>query len=205
MPPKGERKTRDRLIEVAMELFYQQGFHATGLAQILKQAGVNSGSLYHFFDSKEELLLAVLDRYREILRPVLLQPIFDQVADPVERIFALLGVYRQGLVMTDCAAGCPIGNLALELREFHPKAHQKIAENFEDWRQAVRECLDEAADRLPERVDREALATLILAAMEGGVMQSRAYRAIDPFDASVAMLRDYIDRLLAEGAGRRRE
>ena len=197
MPSKKDRNTRERLIEVAMELFYQQGFHATGLAQILKQAEVNSGSLYHFFDSKEELLLAVLDRYRQLMWPVLLQPAFEPVEDPVERIFALLGLYRQGLVMTDCTAGCPIGNLALELKDFHPKAHRKVAENFEGWRQAVRGCLDEAAGRFPAGTDTDRLATFILTTMEGGVMQSRAYRSLQPFDDSVAALRDYLDRLMA--------
>src|SRR5205085_592016 len=115
-----------------------QGYHATGLAQILKQAGVNSGSLYHFFESKEELLLAVLDRYLEMLWPVLLQPVWDQELDPIERVFNLLNFYRMGLLQSGCVAGCPIGNLALELNEFHPKARARVAANFDGWRTAVR-------------------------------------------------------------------
>src|SRR5438128_405477 len=119
MSARRRTETRERIIRAAMELFYAQGYHATGLAQILKEARVNSGSLYHFFESKEELLLAVLDGYREMLWPVLLQPIFAEVEDPLERIFALLNGYREGLLASDFAAGCPIGNLALELRELH--------------------------------------------------------------------------------------
>jgi TetR/AcrR family transcriptional regulator, transcriptional repressor for nem operon len=183
-----------------MELFHAQGYQATGLAQILKQAGVNSGSLYHFFNSKEELLLAVLDRYREMLRPVLLQPIVEGCPDPVERVFALLEFYRQALIRSEFAYGCPIGNLALELREFHPRAHDLIAANFQGWREAVCGWLEEAADRFPPSLDRERLASFVLTAMEGAVMQCRSYRSIEPFEQAVALLRDYLDRLLAEGS-----
>jgi len=190
--------TRERLIETAMELFYTQGYHATGLAQILKTAGVNSGSLYHFFESKEALLLAVLQTYREMLWPVLLAPNFAKTEDPIERIFVLLDGYRQGLIATDCAAGCPIGNLALELNEFHPEAQKLIAANFEGWKEAIRGCLEAAADRFPPGTDFRALATFVLTTMEGGIMQSRSYKSLEPFDTSVTLLRDYFGRLFAE-------
>ncbi|MEE8447296.1 MAG: helix-turn-helix domain-containing protein, partial [Gemmatimonadota bacterium] len=49
-------ETRDRILEVAARLFHKRGFRATGVATILREAGVNSGSLYHFFPSKEAVL-----------------------------------------------------------------------------------------------------------------------------------------------------
>jgi len=181
-----------------MEFFYVQGYEATSVAEILKQAGVNSGSLYYFFESKENLLLAVLERYKEMLWSAVIDPAFQRTQDPIERIFAVLEGYRQGLMFTHFTAGCPIGNLALELREEHQEAREKIAENFVGWREAIRKCLDEAADRLPASADREQLAMFILTVMEGGVMQSRAHGSIAPFDACVGQLRNYFNLLLAQ-------
>ena len=67
---KGARgTTRDRLVEVSRQLFLAKGYGATGIAEILREAGINSGSLYYFFKTKEELLLAVLDWYQEALYP----------------------------------------------------------------------------------------------------------------------------------------
>lgn len=191
--------TRDRLLDAAMELFHQNGYTATGIAAILKKAGVNSGSLYYFFPTKEDLLLALLERYKEMLWPWVVQPVFDRISDPIERIFGVMEGYRQMLITTQCSLGCPIGNLALELSDTHPQARQKIAENFDGWRLAIRGCLDEAADRLPQDLDREALATFILAVMEGGMMQAKAHKSLDRFEASVAQLRDYIERLVKDG------
>ncbi len=191
--------TRDRLIEIAMELFHQQGYQATGVAQILKQAEVNSGSLYYFFPTKEDLLLAVLEKYKVMLHPMLLDPIWSRIDDPIEKIFGLLDGYRQMLMMTDCGYGCPIGNLALEIGHSHAKARQLLADNFQGWRNAVRGCLDQASNRLPDSVDRAQLASFVLTVMEGAVMQSRTERSLKPFDDAVTQLRDYVERLTADG------
>jgi AcrR family transcriptional regulator len=193
--------TRDRLVEAAMELFYLQGYEATSIAEILERADVNSGSLYHFFRGKEDLLLAVLERYKDMLWPAVIEPAFRRTSDSIERIFSVLDGYRQGLVFTHFTAGCPIGNLALELREAHRQAREKIAENFEGWRAAIRKCLQEAAHQLPPNVECDKLATFILTVMEGGVMQSRAHGSIAPFDACVEQLRTYFDLLLRAAPG----
>lgn len=190
--------TRDRLIEAARELFYLQGFEATSVAEILEKADVRSGSLYYYFSSKEDLLLAVLEKYKEMLWPMVIEPVFERTGDPIARVFGILEGYRMGLVYTNFTGGCPIGNLALELSDHHPAARERIAQNFEGWRAAIRLCFEEAGERLPAAVDRDALATFVLTVMEGAVMQARAHGSIAPFDASMAMLRDYIDRLLRE-------
>ena len=196
--PPSPTSTRDRLIETARELFHAQGFASTGMAQLLRQAGVGSGSLYHFFRTKEDLLLAVLERYEEMLWPVLLQPVADRFPDPIERIFGLLDRYRDLLVESEFRYGCPIGNLALELDEFHPEAVEKVEANFAGWRDAVADWLTEAAPTLPEGTEPADLATFVLTVMEGGVMQSRTRKEIEPFDRSVSLLRDYLERLTRE-------
>src|SRR5436305_4417852 len=82
--------TRDRLIKSARYLFWERGFAGTSMADLLAHAGVNSGSFYHFFESKEALLRAVLEGYLGGLRPVIVNPAFAKTDDPVERIFAIL-------------------------------------------------------------------------------------------------------------------
>ena len=192
--------TKARLLSCAAELFWQQGYAATGVAQILKAADAKSGSLYYFFPTKEDLLVGVLENYLSQLWPELIDPVFDRVSDPIERIFGVLDGYRRGLRMTKCHGGCPIGNLALELSDSHPGVRKLIAENFAAWRKAIRKCLDDAAGRLPNDVDLDDLTVFILTVMEGGMMQARTDKRLAPFEQSVALLRDYFDRLLADGS-----
>ncbi len=198
MAKLAENTTRDRLIEAARELFYVQGYEATSVAEILEKAQVNSGSLYYYFKSKDDLLLAVLERYKELLKPILIDPILEKESDSIEKIFALLEGYRQGLMITVFTQGCPIGNIGIEMGDHHPEARKLVAENFNGWCGWIERWLEEAADRLPGSLDREHMAQFILTVMEGGVMQARAHASIDPFDACVSQLRDYVNRLLAE-------
>jgi TetR/AcrR family transcriptional repressor of nem operon len=189
--------TRDRLIESARYLFWERGFAATSMADLLSHAGVNSGSFYHFFESKEALLRAVLDVYLGALRPAVVDPAFATTEEPVERIFAILAGYRGRILQTDCQYGCPLGRLALEIDPENRPAHKLIAENFQGWITAVRECIEQFKDRLPASADPDALATYVLAVMEGGVMLSRSYRSVEPFDRSIAQLREHFRLLLA--------
>ena len=192
--------TAQRLVFSALRLFAEKGYGSTSIADILKAADANAGSLYYAFPTKQDLLVAVLDAYREGIGPMLLQPAWAGTDDPIERIFALLARYRQGLEATDCLYGCPIGSLALELHEPDPPVRAGLSDNFEGWVAAVQGCLDAAKARLPDGTDTRALGQFILTVMEGGVMQSRTHRTLEAFDASVAGLRDYIDRLQASAA-----
>ena len=191
--------TADRLVYAAMQLFAEKGYNSTSVADILREAGANSGSLYHAFPTKQDLLLEVLRRYRDGIGPMLLEPAWAGVADPIERIFALLAAYRDMLVRTDCLYGCPIGSLALELHEPDPPVRELLAANFDGWTKAMKACLDAAKDRLPKGTDTHALSQFILTVMEGGVMQARTHRNLKAYDASVAGLRDYL-KLLQGGA-----
>jgi len=188
------------LIEAGRRLFATQGYNATTIADVAAEAKAHPGSLYHAFPAKQDLLLAVLEDYLAQLGPRVIDPAWADVEDPIERVFALLGVYRKFLVDTECAFGCPIGSLALELHEPDARVRELLAQNFENWVARVQGCLDAAGSRLPVGADRRQLAIFVLTTMEGGVMLSRTERDLAAFDASVAMLRDYFSLLETVGA-----
>jgi len=192
--------TRQRLVEAGLYLFWLQGYAATGVAEILAHAKANAGSFYHFFKTKEQLLLAVLEFYIQSLNPVVVEPVFSKIEDPIERVFGILEFYRRNLMATRCSYGCPIGRLALEIPEEQFKVHKRLADNFDGWTAAVEKCLADAGDRLPAGTNLKTLSQFVLTVMEGGVMQARAHREVGPFDASVEHLREYF-RMLAEHGG----
>ena len=195
-------ETRDRILEAAMRLFYEQGYNATGIATILREAGVNSGSLYHFFPSKEALLREVLETYLDMLELMVMRP-------PRKRRrtrstgCSLLEWYRVGLEATGCQFACPLGQLALEIGPEPGDLRSLIDRNFQRWAAHVRGWLDQAADRLPPGTDTGALSRFILTVMEGGQMQAKAAGSLRPYDESVVELRRYVDLLLAHGGARR--
>lgn len=202
MSPQQKLDTRTKIVMAAMELFWAKGFNSTSIADILSRTQLNAGSLYHVFPGKQDVLVAVLEAYRDGLYETLVDPAWAGVDDPVERIFALLDRYRWLIVETDCTYGCPIGSLALELHEADPVVRDLLAVNFTGWVGAIERCLDDAGDRLPADLDRQALAEFVLTTMEGGVMQARTHRDVAHFDRGVAVLRSHFDMLLARAARR---
>jgi TetR/AcrR family transcriptional repressor of nem operon len=190
--------TRQRIVEAALYLFWLRGYTATGISEILERANANAGSFYYCFKTKEELLLAVLELYIQTLMPIVVQPVLSQVQDPVERVFGILEFYRKNLLATGCTYGCPIGRLALEIPEEQFRVHKRLADNFDGWTAAVEKCLEDARERIPEPVNLKTLSKFVLTVMEGGVMQARAHRAVEPFDASVEHLREYFRLLIAQ-------
>jgi AcrR family transcriptional regulator len=193
---QGSVDTRGRIVGAAMQLFWEKGYGSTSVADILGRAGINSGSLYHFFPGKQDVLIAVLDAYHGGIHDMLLAPAWRGVEDPIEKIFKLLDGYRDAIVQTDCTYGCPIGSLALEIHEPDPPVRERLAANFVAWTTAIEDCLKAAGARLPAGIDRQALAEFVLTTMEGGVMLARSFRDVAYFDRAVRQLKEYFNRLL---------
>jgi AcrR family transcriptional regulator len=188
--------TREKLVTSAMRLFADQGFWQTSVADILADACVNSGSLYHFFDSKEDLLTEVLRTYRDNIGPMLVQPAWRGVDNPIERVFALLAAYRRLLLKSELKYGCPIGYIALELHHPPPKVRALLVANFDVWTGIVEKCFVQAKDRFPPEFDPRRAAVFTLTVMEGAVMQARTYRDVKSFDDSIASLRIYLETMM---------
>ncbi|MBC7769771.1 MAG: TetR/AcrR family transcriptional regulator [Phycisphaerales bacterium] len=188
---------REKIIHAAMELFWLKGYNSTSIADLLSRTQLNSGSLYHVFPSKQDVLIGVLEAYRDGIEEMLLAPAWGEIDDPIEKIFALLNAYRAMIVESDCAYGCPIGSLALELHEPDLQVRELLAHNFTKWTAAIELCIEAAGKRLPRGVDKVALAQFVLTAMEGGVMQARTHRDVAYFDRTIAQLRAHFDLLQA--------
>jgi TetR/AcrR family transcriptional repressor of nem operon len=199
---EAKRTAREKIVFAAMDLFWAKGYNSTSVADILSRTQLNSGSLYHAFPGKQDILVAVLEAYRDGIYPMLIDPAWQGVDDPVERIFALLARYRGMIVDTECTYGCPIGSLALELHEADPAIRDLLAANFAAWTGAIERCLADAGDRLPPNLDRGMLAEFVLTTMEGGVMQARTHRDVAYFDRAVAALRTHFEMLLAGAAAK---
>jgi AcrR family transcriptional regulator len=196
------RDTRDRILDAASRLFSERGFDGTSVAEVLSAAGVRSGSLYHFFPGKEALAEAVLARCADRLREALLDPAEAAATDPLERVFALLALWRRGVEQGAAGGSDPTGLLAAELAARRPAIGRLAVGYGARFTARVRGWLDAAGPRLPAGLDRDELASFVLTVLEGATMQSRAAASLDPFDRAVRQLRVLFSLLEGEVRGR---
>ena len=187
--------TRERLITTAAELFRRQGYTQTGVNQIIQEAGATSGSFYHFFPAKQDLLMAVVDHIASVFETEIYAAAADHADEPLEELFEILALYRKHLRDSGFAFASPMAALSAEVSENHPQVRARLAEIFADWTGRIEALLDNAGDRLPTTLDRAALAELILCATEGAVLGIRLNRSLEPFEAILSQLRIFFDLL----------
>lgn len=166
--PRPDR-SRAALIDTAATLFRRQGYAATGLNQILDEAGVKPGSLYHHFpQGKQQLAAAVVDHsgagIEQLLRRFLAGGL--PVADIVDRWIDLL---VDGLT-ADRRDGCPIEPIATESVNASPVVRAASARAFSGWCSAVEERLHQ--DGWPE-ADAKSVAVAVISLIEGALILSR--------------------------------
>lgn len=103
---------RDKLVQAASRLIQQQGYARTTLAEIAEAGGVPLGSVYYYFKTKDEVLVAIIDRRVRGLRHLLVDA--TESAGPTERLEALIQIWVTDKDI-DTLYGCPIGSLCYEL------------------------------------------------------------------------------------------
>lgn len=180
---------RDRLLDTASRLFHERGYTAVSVSDICTDAGLKKGSFYHFFPSKRDLVLAVIDRYAERYETLMRCTGPCSAREQLRRIF---GVMHEGLARSKreaggCVRGCPVGNLALEMSDRDERVRGKLQSIFEAWTAAMERILAEGAARGELSVrDPHAMAEVLLAHLQGAVMLAKASRDPGIFDRIAA-------------------
>ena len=173
--------TKERIMEATAELFRRQGYTGTGLKQIAAAAGAPFGSLYHFFPGgKEQLSEAVIrssgDMYFGLFEAIMSAS--PDVATGVANFFSgAAGVLRE----TGYADACPIETIALEVASTNETLRIATADVFESWISGMTRYFGAAG--IPPRSARD-LAMVVIAALEGAFVLSRAMRTTEAVDAA---------------------
>ncbi|MEM7052852.1 MAG: TetR/AcrR family transcriptional regulator [Acidobacteriota bacterium] len=166
---------RQQLLESATHLMQERGYTAVGVGEICRRAGVQKGSFYYFFPSKQALALAVLDLFWERIEDNLAETLGGSAA-PLDKLarfcVAAYGNQRQQQREQGHCTGCFIGNLALEMSTQDPVLRDHLAEILEKQAEALAEVIAEAQRRgeLPANNDPLRAARSLMAYLEGLIL-----------------------------------
>lgn len=168
---------RERLIATAIELIRARSYEAVGVDALCNHAQVKKGSFYHFFPSKQDLMLAALDRYWDIMQERVFERAFLPGLPPLQRIEQAFRLVAQSQADTQRlkgqVTGCAIGNLASELSTQYPEIRQKLAGFFERMADYFQAALAEAAARGEWSGDPPATAQSLVAFLYGSLMLAK--------------------------------
>lgn len=176
--------TQQRILDAARELIYSRSYADVGVAAICEQAGVKKGSFYHFFPSKRDLTLSMLDAFYLDLKENWLIKAFAEDISPMARLdrFGQLAYEFQQQVhkSTGLVLGCPFGNLANELATQDETIRIRIEQIFTNLQIVMRKALHEAADAGDlKNINIEATAQAMLAYFEGVMLLAKSQNSTE--------------------------
>lgn len=183
-PPSVE-PARERLIAAMTDALRRRGLHGIGLTELLQAAQAPKGVLYHHFPGgKTELAIAAIDQVVERMTTGL-DKLLATTPDPLQAMRRWIAGATARLQDTGFEAGCPLATVALESRSGDQALREALARAFERVRERIAQGLANAG--LPaERA--LGLAALIVAAYEGGLLQSRVAHSVEPIQRATDTL-----------------
>lgn len=189
---KGQ-ETRQRIVDAAADLIFQQGVAHTTIDDVRAAADVSSSQLYHYFDDKPALVRAVVDHQADVM--VGQQETIDFSTLDGLRAWRDFVVEHEREI--DGTGGCPVGSLASQLAETDPEARAHVAEGFRRWQATIQSGLREmhARGELTPETNPDALALALLAALQGGLLLTQIQRNTQPLEAALDAMLELVARL----------
>ena len=189
--------TKDRFIETTSELLEVQGYHATGLKEIVEKSGAPRGSLYyHFPDGKEELAAKAIRQSGEAYarsiaknlkegRPIA-EAVHDFVLNIADRVEA-----------SGFRSGGPLTAIAMETATTNQRLNKACRNAFNQIREAIKKKL--VKDGIDTQ-QAERLSQFITASVEGAIILSRTHHSGDPLRLVASQLRFFLKAFQEENA-----
>lgn len=166
------RNLQDHILQIASELFYTQGIKTTGVDAIVKAAGTTKMSLYKYFPSKDDLVVAHLQRSRENMRLLLQSAVEAKTGQPKQQLLAVFEVF-EALQANPSFRGCPFINASAEFAAESSPVQQAAAEFSESFRQMLAQLASAAGISNAEELSKQ-LSMLIGGAMVREQMQRQS-------------------------------
>jgi TetR/AcrR family transcriptional repressor of nem operon len=192
---KGEQ-TRRKIVEAAAPIFNQRGYEGSSLNDLMEATGLKKGGIYRHFSSKEELAAEAFDYTWEAAWKARLLHV-DEKANGIEKLKQLIANFVD--YRSPVAGGCPILNTAIDADDGNPVLRARVAKALRSWLTRLQSIVNQAKERRETRadVDPKAVATLIVASLEGALMMSRLERNDDPLRRVGRHLNRYLETEVA--------
>lgn len=178
MKTKGE-KTKDRIVEVAAELFWKNSYQGVNTNTISQAAGVNKATLYRYFPSKDDLALAAIDNYCDRTVAYVFEGSFQVTEDPLE---CLAEIYQRvyqtaqnNFSQDGCSPGCPFVNMAVEMATANSTIRDRVDQCFQRFGHYYRQIVLTAQERgiRSTNVDVDQAVNALINVMNGAMVASK--------------------------------
>lgn len=166
----------DAVLQKALELFWERGYEATSMADLVQHLGIARASIYATFGGKHDLYVRALDRYVQSRDPGLVE-MLSQPGPVLPAVRALVETYAAESACDERRRGCMVVNAAVEVIPHDPQAARRVEASWDTLETALTSALTRARAQgeIPEGKDPRALARFLLVVLQGMRVLGRAH------------------------------
>lgn len=189
---KHKGAAKDRIIEVATDLFYKQGYNATGIQQIIDEAGVSKGTFYTHFKTKDDLGTEYL-RYRHNREMQELKDTLAQFKTPHDKYFGFNNLMKDWIVATEYR-GCAFAHMAAEVTDGTSPIRKEAKYHYEAFRAIIRDFVEDLlkSDAKYRKLDPQFVADQYMMIQVGALTNAEIYQNPWPYDHAHKAIRQLI-------------
>jgi AcrR family transcriptional regulator len=190
--------TRQHIIQQAATLFNQRGYSGLSISEVMEYTGLKKGGIYRHFQSKEELALAAFDYAQKQSTNRLFEAVAEET-NAVQKLLAFITTAHSLTLQPPVPGGCPILNTIVDSDDGDPALRERVVAVVTEWEQLIERVVAEGMAQGSIRLDinPQAVSTLIIANLEGGIALSQAHQSPVYLQHTVDHLLDYIRRDIA--------
>lgn len=176
--------TRAKLIKTGAKAMLAKSYNAVGIQEVLSEVEVPKGSFYHYFDSKEDFGVAIVEYYGEQLANSIRAKLTDARIPPRQRLIEYFMAVRDYYTKNGCGQGCLVAKLATEIADVSPRVRVALKSEFDKWSRLLAECIIEAQEKgeIDSGHDPEALAEFIYISWEGALIRMQVNHNLASID-----------------------
>ena len=187
---------REKVLEIATDIFGKNGYRTTSIDEILEAARVSPSNFYYHFKSKEKLAFEVLERYFDYYRRQVAPIFMNKKLSATAKLQHLHASFVRIMSGNGCCGGCPMGNLAQELSDSHPEFRRRLADFFQECMEAIADVVRQGvrAGEFRRTLEPKAAAYFLFGSLEGLILLSKNLKEVAPleqgFRQALALMRE---------------
>lgn len=187
-----KENTRQKLIDATFEEIYSHGYQGTALADVLSNAGVHKGSMYHFFENKKDMAITAINEKMNERFFVKYGQILNLTNNFLDEFFKSL----KDISSRDFKRGCPIANIVQEMSNLDEDFNKTMKFIYEEFKRFIQDILDKAVDaKEMQKCDTKKIALFITATLEGAILAAKASGNPQDYVDSIDLLEEYIQKV----------
>ena len=185
--------TKERIINTANDLFYRQGYHQTGVNQIIEESGVAKATFYSNFKSKDDLCIEYL-RERDRIDTNATKDMISGIEDSYERYMALVKGLKEYMIETDFR-GCAFGNIAVEITEPSSPIRKEVKHHEDRYRSILKDVITDLknSDLKYQNINVAQLVDSYHLIVEGAIVMSKNYNDTWPIDKAISAVEKLVE------------